>query len=286
MKTKAELYLLLVAALWGLTFPMVQQSVKHIEPVTFVCVRFFVAALIMLPLLIKGIKHTNLHLLLWCSAIGLLNFLAYTLQTTGLKTISSAESAFITGMSVVFVPILSAVLRIEKSKLIDYLSAFVCLIGLYFLTGSQLGYPSLGELLTLLCAICVALTIILIQLISRRQKNATLIVFYQIITTALFALPFVKIQDLAAVKNSTVLFGILFCALFSTVFTLFLQAKYQRFTTANKTAVIFCAEPLFATLFAWGIYHQYTPLSVLMGGCIILVGMLLPNILRSNVNRP
>ncbi len=279
---KAEFYLLIVAMIWGLTFPVIGTAVKSISPVDFVFIRFLLAAAIFLPIIFKDLKYTNLSTILYGLLLGILNMSVYSLQSMGLKTIGSAQSAFITSASVILVPFLLLFFRNHPVKFFDFICSGICLIGLYILTGANLTTLNKGELLTVLCAIGWAFTVILIQFSSQKVKKLNLLVFYQILFTALLALPFSIVNGVKMIWNNQVIFAILFCAIFATVIVFHLQFKYQKYTTATKAALIFCAEPLFACLFAWIINGERLTLNTLIGGGIIVLGMMLPDLLKLN----
>jgi drug/metabolite transporter (DMT)-like permease len=277
---KAELYLLLTTLFWGLTFPLISISVKQISPITFVFIRFFIAAALLLPLVYKDLKYTNYKTLGFSALLGVLNFLSYSAQSVGLKTISSGTSAFITSTNVAFVPLLALLFRVDKPKPIDFICSFVCLIGLYEVTGANLHAVSSGEIYTIVCALLFAGAIVGVSASTNRVEKYNLIAFYQIAFTALFALPFAFPFNIANMKSAGIITSVLFCAIFATATALYIQAKFQKFTTASKAALIFCLEPLLATFFGWLINHEQITARILIGGGIIITSIALPDILR------
>lgn len=277
---KAELYLLIVTALWGLTFPLVGAAVKEISPMNFVFVRFSLAAMVMLPFVWKDLNFLDGHTLIYAIVLGLLNLGAYSFQSMGLTTISAAESAFITAISVVLVPFLLLFFKGQTLKTWDVVSSIICLLGLYILTGAHLINLNSGELETLLCAICVAFSVIVVQMAAHKITKFSLLVFYQILFTALFALPFAAYQHDHLTLNHQVIFSILFCAIFATVIALYLQVKFQKFVTAYKAALIYSAEPLFACIFAWMLNGDKITPSIILGGSIIFFSMISADIVK------
>lgn len=277
---KAELYLVFTTLFWGLTFPLISISVKQISPVSFVFIRYLIATIILLPLVYKDLKHTNYATLGFSLLLGILNFLSYSAQSIGLQTISSGTSAFITSTNVAFVPLLALLFRVDKAKPIDFICSFICLIGLYEVTGANLHTISTGEIYTIVCAILFAGAIVGVSASTNRVEKYSLIAFYQIAFTALFALPFAFPLHVENMKSEGVIISILFCGIFGTAVALFLQAKFQKYTTASKAALIFCLEPLLATFFGWLINHEQITSRILIGGSIIIMSITLPDILR------
>jgi drug/metabolite transporter (DMT)-like permease len=278
--TRAEIYLLVITMIWGATFPLIHTSVKDISPVAFVFLRFFIAALLFLPFVLGAFKHTTRRLMVVSVVLGAINFSSYFLQTTALKTISADQVAFITGLSIVMVPFLSALFKSEKLRKIDVIASLIALLGLYVLTGANLEDISVGQVLTFIAAFLYALAIVIIQVHTKVACRYDLMAFYQILFTAIFALPFAVHQDFSGLAKTSVAFTLLFCSFFATVIALYVQVRFQRMTTASKAALIFCLEPIFASFFAWLIDHQRVGVDTYIGGAIILVGLATPDLLK------
>jgi len=277
---KAELYLLLITAIWGLTFPLVGAAVKSITPMHFVALRFSLATLIMLPFVWRDLKTTNTSILGYGLLIGTVNFGCYLFQGIGLQTLGSAESAFITSITVVIVPIILLIFHYHKPSLIDGVSAMICLAGLYILTGANITAINQGEFFTLLCALCCALSIIFTEKATRQLTNIKLLVFFQIVFTAIYAIPFSASHVGSFIFNKQIIFTLLYCTIFATLIVFYLQAKYQKQTSASKAALIFCAEPIFAVLYSWIFFSENASLNTLIGGTIIIASIALPDVLK------
>lgn len=101
---RAELYLFATTFIWGGTFVAVKLGVVDLSPVLFVALRFSLAAGLLFLFGIKRILKTDRALVWKGSLLGFLLFLGFTLQTVGLKYTTASESAFITGLMVIFTP--------------------------------------------------------------------------------------------------------------------------------------------------------------------------------------
>lgn len=272
-----DLRLLFVTIVWGLTFPLIGNAVHEIDPVLFVMVRFFLAAFSLLPfiLLSTGLRISK-ELIAAGLVLGALNAVSYVTQTIGLQTIGSAEAAFVTGISVVIVPFILPLFSMGKPTKKDILCSFICLLGLFVLTlqGGVLHF-STGYLWILCCAVTAAFTIACMQKASMRIKAAASLAFYQILFTALLLVPFNVGKNYDPLLLPSVSFGIIFCAIVATSLALWLQAKYQRYTTATRAAMIFCLEPIFASLFGYLINQEVLGGRVFIGGALILSSIVL-----------
>ncbi len=278
--TKANLYLVLVTVIWGLTFPLIRNAVAHIDPLTFVSVRFFIAALALVPLVWRSLNKTTGKLLFYCLILGLLNSGSYISQTIGLQTISSARAAFITGVSVIFVPFLMPLFRLGKPTRIEIICSVICLFGLYILTGANIAHITTGDKWVLLCAFCYALSVVFLKLITEQIKEYKLLTFYSILFTGPIAFLFNGHISYHALLNPSVIIGILFCSIVATSVALYLQTKYIAYTSANKAMLIFMLEPVFASIFGFMVNGEKITHNVFIGGMLIFISLILPELLQ------
>lgn len=276
--TIANLMLVGVTAMWGLTFPLIHSALVEINPGLFVTLRLAVAALVIVPFVFFRLTKVSTVLILGCLALALLNTGTYLFQTQGLLTIPASRSAFITGLSVVMVPLFMPFFRLGKPDLLAYLSVVVCLIGLYILTGADLHQLSVGDLWTFGCAVCYALYIIVMQMMSIRERDFALLCFYQIFLCIPFAIPFAHDMPSAQLLQWPIITAVVFCAVFATSLSIYLQSRYQRDTTATKTALIFALEPVFATIFAYFLNHSAITIGTLVGGILIMLSIVLRDV--------
>ena len=272
----ADLLLLFVTLCWGVTFPLIEDAVRYVSPSVFVAVRFFIAALFLLPFAVKYKRLLLNPEVLWAGiCLGFFNAICYFTQTIGMAYVTSAQGAFITGMSVVIVPFVLPIFSVGRPQLKDIVCSLICLLGLYVLIGGHLASLNVGALWILGCAFAVALSIVYLQKVSQHTASLELLVFYQILFTAVFVSPFTVGESFFHIYFSSVIVAILFCALIATSLALFLQAKYQRHTTASRAAMIYCFEPIFATIFGLFINGEAITASIFFGGFLILMGVLL-----------
>ena len=273
---KADLLMLLITLIWGGTFPIIRQSLHYANVNWFVALRFLLAALLFLPFVIKRLRNTSIELLFISAVLGLLTGLGYYAQTLGLKTIGSAESAFITSMSVILIPLLLPLFKLGHPKRLEYLAVILCAIGVYILTDADLAKLSIAHFWTFICAVTTALNVIYLQYISKRIDDFVLCAFYQIIFATIVPLGSSIYHHQYDVQwNLTLSTGLLYCAVLATVVTFFLQTRYQQYTSPTKVGMIFTMEPVFASIFAFLFNQEMITRTVIVGGGIILLSLLL-----------
>ena len=271
-RTKAFLILLITPILWGVTFPLIRLEVAHYSPEIFVLWRFALSALILLPVFIITITKRKLKLsyIIYGLLIGIPNSGAFVLQAIALKELDSARTAFLSGSYVIMVPFLLPLFRMGKIKLIELLAAAICLIGIYILNDARFQGFSFADLLVLLSAVCIAISIIITEKASRHAQDLMLLTFYQLLFTAAIPLLMSHSQLSQIPSGNLFWWGLIYCAIFATVVPSFLQLKYQKDVGSNKIAIIFNLEAVTAAICAWFL-GEHIGWNIVWGGVIIII---------------
>ncbi len=275
---RADLFLLLVALIWGATFPLVKASLPFISSSLFVALRFSFAGVFFLFLLLPKLKKTSPYVL-WAGLIlGLLNAMLYLSQTFGMRHVDADTSAFIAAVGVVFVPFLSPLFGLAKVKPIEVVGSLVCVIGLYILTGANFKGLTIDELWILLASVAWATSVCYLQHAAPRIKELNLLAFYQVV----FLLPMAFIA--AALEHTApsvpvfkpiVIFSLLYTGILATAVVFLIQVRFQKDTTATHAAIIYSLEPVLASFIAIYVNNEALTRRVVGGGAIILASILL-----------
>lgn len=266
---------ILITAIWGWTFPLLAVVVHHVSPAEFTSVRFALSAVILLPVFFLSFKSHSKTLFIGALLISICNVGIYLFQTIGLETVNPAASAFITNTSVVIIPVLARLLNISRLKMLDIIAVLICVVGLYVLTGANLTQISVGDVWTLACAFSFACSVLVMQWVSRRIKQYWLFTFYQIALTAIWSGLWVRHWHWAALIHGDILCTLLFCALLATVFTMFLQVRFQQSMTPTQAGLVFTLEPVFALLYSWLFFGMAVTDHLILGGMLILFSVVL-----------
>jgi drug/metabolite transporter (DMT)-like permease len=299
----ADAALLLVTLIWGSTFVMVKNAVATFPVFSFLALRFAFAALALLPFVVLRQRNARTlvlgsraapPLLLSSSPLlfakraaapvllGVALFAGYAFQTAGLHLTTPAKAGFITGLSVVIVPLFSALILRQPPARNAWLGVGLAVVGLAFLTLQPGLQVAPGDLLVLACAFAFAAHILLTGHFAPRYDPLSL-TLGSIITVAILsgaaALIFDRPLEPAALTPS-VLFAAAFTGVLATSVAFGLQTSAQRFTTATHTALIFAAEPVFAGLFSFLLIGEVLGLKQVLGCLLILAGMIVAEIKR------
>ncbi len=281
-RLKADLSLALCSLFWGATFVVVTGALKHSSTFAFMAVRFTVASFLMAPVFWKSLRGLRREEL-WAGAqIGFFMFSGYALQTLGLLHTTPSKSAFITGSSVVLVPVLMAMFWKRRVNQWVWFGALGAAAGLYFITVPPSGLAGLnaGDLLTLGAAALFAVHIILVGRYSLHHSVGALS-FLQVATTALLsalALPILAIAGWQAPRfdgSRELFFAIAITSVLATAVAFSAQVWAQRYTSPGHAAILFSLEPVFAALTSYIVLHERLGRRALAGAALVMMGILL-----------
>lgn len=269
----ADLSLVLATVIWGTTFIIVKLVVDDVNPVAVNAWRFSIAAVVMwLVLRIKGLPV--LENWRYGLVLGLILWIIFHTQTIGLKYTSATNAALLTGLFVLFTPLLGRILFKHHFSLVRVLACVVAMLGLWLLTGGLEDF-NVGDFLNIVTALAVAFQILYVDLYAKRVENRLALNFQQLVIVSLlsFLSALVFGDPLQVTKNDAWL-TLAYLAVFATVLTFSIQLVAQRYTSPLKATLIFSLEPVFAALFAWWWGGEVlTPVKMLGGVLIILATM-------------
>jgi drug/metabolite transporter (DMT)-like permease len=264
--------LFLITAVWGATFVTVKRALEDADTLTFLALRFSLGTLVAAVLARGALKDRAA----WRggAVLGMLLFAGYAFQTWGLERTTPSRSAFITGLTVVFVPFAQLLFFRKRPRVSSLVGVAVAIVGLALLTGVELreGLPA-GDALTLGCAVVYAGHIALTGRYAA-QTSPTALVTVQLGVTALLAtlcLPWgpMRLEPTLAFWGAVVLTGVVASAI-----AISIQAWAQAKVSPVRAALIFALEPVFAAAFSRLGGERLTARQV-VGGVVIIVGVLI-----------
>ena len=282
--TTAVLLIASTAVVWGFGFPMTRFALETgISVGALMSLRFLLAGVVFAIILrAKSIRIVRRGVLdgLW---LGIILAVIFWSQTDGMRFTTTAKSGFITGLYVLFTPMIAIAVG-QRIKLTTAIGTVIAAFGLYLLVHLPGGWWSgwnRGDLETLLCAFLCAIHLILMGKFARRT-DAWLLAGSQVIVggvvsmivTAFLPAPF-GYQDVPQLlTKATVVGPIIFLALGSTVFAFWGQSRAQTQLGPAEAAVLFCIEPVTAALLS--VFWLREPMSAqqAFGGMLIVVAMI------------
>ncbi|WP_241048789.1 DMT family transporter [Achromobacter xylosoxidans] len=272
--SRQEVALVLVTMLWGSTFLVIHIAMQHSGPLFFVGVRFTIAGVVSMLLFRRHMAGLTRREAGAGVAIGCALFLGYYLQTLGLRTITSSQSAFITALYVPIVPLLQWAVLKRPPGLMSWIGVALAFTGLVLLAGPEAGalHFSAGELATLAGAVAIAAEIILIghfaSSVDSRRVTAV-----QLLTAGLVSFALMPALGEAVPQFSWLWAGgAIGLGLASAVIQLTMNWA-QKSVSPTRATVIYAGEPV------WGgivgrLAGERLPGLALVGAALIVAGVL------------
>ncbi|MDR1040320.1 MAG: DMT family transporter [Deltaproteobacteria bacterium] len=280
-RIKAALLLLLLTAIWGLTFPMTRWTVTvaGMDPIAYSGFKFLFAFLALLPIAVRGsgpLPGARPGKLLWLRAglaAGCLVTAFGILQFAGLVYTTSGKSAFISGLYVVMVPLLSIALgRIPGPPV--WIGLVLGVSGLWLIAGPQAGFGklNLGDVLTLLSAAFIALHMIVTARFANRVDPARFVtVQIGIASLVSFAIALAR----GSMPDASVFWLSLPFTLFGIVSLaggFVIQTTAQRSMRASEVALMLQLQGVFGAVFGMIFLGEVMTPTMWAGAALVVAG--------------
>lgn len=267
----------LCTLIWGATFPATKIALGQVPPLTFLFLRFTLGTVLVFSCVLVGrdlLRATGPVLRMSLAATVFL-FIGYAAQTVGLQHTTASNSAFITALYVVLVP-----LFLRRFDRRTWISAALALVGLWYLVDPAVTINE-GDLWTLACAAGFAAHIACLESFSRRADPPSLLAWQMLFVTIVLGPAMVieapePIQLSATMELGTAL---LICGVLATG-ALALQIWAQRIVPAQRVALIFIMEPVCAAWMAWYVLGERLGARGWLGSALILVAVFLGSMPR------
>ncbi len=267
-----RLALLLTTVVWGATFPATKAALDQIPPLSFLSLRFLLGTALVGSwlVLVNRRLHRDRAVLIASATATVFLFLGYTLQTVGLRYTGASNSAFLTALYVVFVPLL---LRRFDGRVV--LAAGVAVAGLWLLVKPSTGM-NVGDLLTLGCAMAFAGHIICLERFTRTCDAPSLLAWQMVATTLLF-IPIAWWEQAPAgafAPTAVLLIGLGITGVLATG-AFAVQMWVQQLVPAQQVALVFASEPAYAAWLSWYFLGETLDLQGWIGSALILLAVVI-----------
>lgn len=282
-KLRGYCYLLLTAMIWGCAFVAQSVGMDYIGPFTFQAVRCGLGALTLLPCLLMrrrgpvrpAAPAARRQTVLGGILCGCALFAATNLQQVGLLYTTVSKSGFISALYILIVPILGLFLH-KKVRPFLWLCLIAACIGLYLLSmESGLGSLSLGDGLTLLCAVCFAAHILIIDHFCG-ETDGVVLSFLQFLVSAALSAVCMFLWEAPSVKSIlNCWLPLCYTGILSSGVAYTLQIIAQKYTKPSTATLIMSLESVFAALFGWLLLQEQLSLRQLAGCAIMFTATIL-----------
>jgi drug/metabolite transporter (DMT)-like permease len=271
--------LLGVTLIWGSTFVLVKDIVAQVSPMLFLSVRFALGAVALAMVVVLARRWSGLTMreVAWGAGIGSALWAGYALQTIGLQWTTASNAGFITGLSVVLVPVLGIFVLRHAPDGWAWTGVALATVGLALLSlrldqGMAL---NVGDLLVLGCALAFALQIVLVARVAGWADPLRVTMVQVLVAGLLNAVAALLFERPMPGLSAEIWAGAAFLGVVATALAIAIQMSVQSFTTAVHTALIFTMEPVFAAVFGFWLQGDRLGPGGWVGAVLILGGMLL-----------
>ena len=290
---KSNILLLLTAFIWGSAFVAQKSGMDYIEPFTYNGIRTFIGGLVLIPVIIFFAKKNNKQTganekvfdfqrdriaIIGGICCGLALFVASSLQQFGVSYTTAGKAGFITTLYVVFVPILSLLLR-KKVRPIMWVCVALGAVGLYLLCMTDASFSlQFGDMLVLLCAVAFAVHILVIDHFSPKADGVKISCVQFLVSGVLgiicmFIFETPDIGNILACWLPILYAGVLSCGVAYT-----LQVVAQADADPTAASLILCLESVFAVISGAILLHESMSPRELMGCAVIFAAVIISNL--------
>lgn len=271
----AVIALLGVCFTWGAAFVLMKDAIEKQPYMDFLAVRFTLAAVAMFvlrPKLASKFQKGDIKIGL---LLGVILSFGYITQTIGLELTTAATSGFLTGLYVIFTPIMAWIFF--KTKLTGKLAiaAILSIVGMAVFTGAASSIEfQIGQIWLVVCAVLYGLHILLLGKYGH-GRNAYRFAMVQIAAVAVICWGFALQDGYQAPPSSDVWIAIIFTAVLSTAAAFWIQTWAQTLLDASRAALIMTSEVVFTAIIAIAAGQEPITIAVTLGGALMLGAMLI-----------
>jgi drug/metabolite transporter (DMT)-like permease len=266
------LSLVLVTAIWGVTFVQIKDALELYPLFAFLAVRFAIAVAVLAVPAAPRLRSLGGSGALAGASLGGLLAAGYALQTAGLERTTVSAAGFVTGMYVVLTPVFALVLFRLRPSVAVWLGVALAVAGLAMLSGVSAGSVT-GDLMVLAAAALYALQIALMERFAPRYDALAFTTAELAAAFAGFTVIAVAAGQVELPRGATVWGALLVTGIFASALGYLVQAWAQQRTSATRTALLFSLEPVFAGIFGYALAGDRLGLLGWTGCAVILSGI-------------
>ena len=272
-----QLALLLTTFVWGATFTATKLALNEVAPFLFLLLRFFLGTVLTVLFVVAMRKpmHWDRRTLRMSLIATVFLLLGYGLQTVGLKYTTATNSAFITALYVILVP-----LFLLRFQMRTWVAAGLAVAGLWLLVNPTVS-ANLGDLLTLGCASAFAGHICLLESYTRKSDPVSFFVWQLLFVTLAFV-PLTAVESSGPIHLSatpTLLMALVVTGVLATG-AFAVQVWAQQLLPAQQVALIYSFEPAFAAWLAWYMLDERLTASGWLGSGLVLIALVVGSVTR------
>ncbi|QAT41222.1 DMT family transporter [Clostridium sp. JN-9] len=272
---QADLMLFIVTLFWGASYLLIKISLDYMGEINLVALRFSIGFILSFIIFYKRILKVDFKTVKYAMILSSILFVDYIILNYGIKYSSITNAGFINSLTVIFIPVLSAVFLKQKPEKQVMLGIFLCTIGIGLLTINGRFQMGFGDLMCMLNAVLYAAHIIITGKLTKGADSVSLGVL-QLGFVGLYSTIFSFIFETPTLPpNFKCWISVIVLSIFCTAFAFVVQTTSQQYTSASHTGLIFTLEPVFSAVIAFFFAGEVLTVRGYFGAVILLAGVLL-----------
>ena len=282
----SSLLLTLSGIIWGLAFVAQRAGMEYVGPFTFNGVRFLLGSLALIPVHLflrrrvvftPRIKTDRRSIVFGCALAGLMLFIAASLQQVGIVYTTAGKAGFITGLYVIFVPMLGLLRKHRVGRRV-WIGALAAAGGMYLLSGADAGGIGLGDGLVLAGALGWAVHVHIVGWLADREMPLVIAISQFAMAGALSLAVALAAETILWQNLAAAVWPIAYAAFLSTGLAYTLQVVGQRHVDPSRAGIILSLESAFAVLGGWLVLGETLTVPAMAGCALMMAGMLISQI--------
>lgn len=274
--------LILVTVIWGGGFVASDMALESMKPFQIMMVRFLLASVLM-GVISRGQRKGEEKLQDRQGAIkagvlmGVTLFMGFAFQIVGLQYTTPSKNAFLTALNVVIVPFIAFVILKKKIGAKGIIGAVMSVLGVGLLSLNGNFTVSLGDGLTLLCAVGFAFQIFFTSEFVKKYPASVLNTVQMFTAFVLSAISLMIFGENDFQVTTQGWLSALYLGVVSTTICYLLQTACQKYIDETKAAIILSMESVFGTIFSILILHEVVTVRMVIGCAVILAAVIISN---------
>lgn len=274
-QASADIMLLIITVFWGASYILTKIGLESLTPFNLTALRFIIAFLVSAAVFYKNILKSDLKTIKYSLVLAVILFFVFISMTFGIKTTSASNAGFLISLSVVFIPIISALFLKQKIEKKVIMGVCMATVGIALLTLNTQLKIGTGDLLCIICALLFAVHVVVTGVYTRNVDSISLGVI-QLGFVGLFSLIFSMITERVMLPdNPKSWFAVLSLSILCTAAGYIVQTTAQQYTSASHTGLILSLEPVFSAVFAYIFLEEVLSPKGYVGAVILLFSVLI-----------
>ena len=270
----ANMALFVAALIWGSSFIIMKNSVDVFMPFTLLAIRFTIGTFALSLIFCKRLKNVDKGHIKSGIIIGVCLFVAYGTQTIGITDTSPGKNAFLTAIYCVIVPFLFWITNRKRPDGYNFVSAFMCILGIGLVSLTETLTIGFGDVFTLLGGFFYAVHMIAIVSCSRDKDPVLLTILQFAVATVLAWIMSLLFESFPSQVPANSIFGLAYLGVFPTAVAMLFQNIGQKYTNPTSAGIIMSLESVFGVMFSVMLGAEALTPRIILGFVVIFVAVI------------